>query len=63
MTILFAAMKALGVLRVSDDHINQGIDVLEHGEAAYVFHGLKNTATVTKTTSKSSLQMVGDSPF
>ena len=31
-----------------------GIDIIEHGEAAYVFHGLKDTATVKKAVAKSS---------
>jgi len=48
MLIVFGALKAAGMLRVSDDHINQGIDIIEHGEAAYVFHGLKATEKVRR---------------
>jgi len=59
MLITFGSLKAAGMLRVSDEHINRGIDIIEHGEAAYVFHGLKDTATVKKAVSKSSLNSDG----
>eukprot|EP00039_Didymoeca_costata_P021269 m.343962 g.343962 ORF g.343962 m.343962 type:complete len:461 (+) comp23636_c0_seq1:234-1616(+) len=38
---LFFALKFTNLLRIEDEVINKGVDLSEHGEAAYVFVGLK----------------------
>lgn len=33
----FSILKYLGLLRVSDDNLERGLDIVQHGESAYVF--------------------------
>eukprot|EP00039_Didymoeca_costata_P008384 m.111365 g.111365 ORF g.111365 m.111365 type:complete len:479 (-) comp14058_c0_seq1:100-1536(-) len=44
--IMFSILKRYNLLRVTDDTINTGIDIVEHGEAGYSFAGLKATDKV-----------------
>lgn len=49
MLVAFGSLKAAGLLRVSDNHIKNGIDILEHGEAAYSFYGLRDADTASQS--------------